>query len=195
MPRKILIIQGHPDARGNHYCHALGDAYAAGARREGHEVRIIDVAHLDFPLLASQEEFRHAPPCEAIRSAQDAIRWADHLVFLFPLWLGTLPALLKGFLEQTFREGFAMTTRPDGRGWRRMLKGKSARVIVTMGMPAFFYRWYFGAFGTRSLTRSVLKFAGIGPVRESRIGMVEGGGSEHRARWLVQVERLGGSAA
>jgi putative NADPH-quinone reductase len=194
MPRRILVIQGHPDANGNHFCNALAAAYAEGARREGHEVKIIEVARLDFPLLASQEEFRHTEPCAAIREAQEAIRWADHLMFCFPLWLGTFPALLKGFLEQTFREGFAMATRPDGRGWRRLLKGKSARIVVTMGMPAFFYRWYFGAFGTRCLKRSILRFAGIGPIRESHIGLVEGRGNEYRRRWLVRMEMLGGCA-
>jgi putative NADPH-quinone reductase len=194
MGKRIVIIQGHPDSNGSHYCNALADAYAAGARREGHEVHVIDVAHLKFPLLQSQEQFRREPPCEAIREAQEAIRWADHLVFCFPLWLGSLPAILKGFLEQAFREGFAMQTRSDGRGWTRMLKGKSARIVVTMGMPAFFYRWYFGAHGLKSLEQSILKFAGIGPIRESLIGLVESRGTEYRGRWLIKMELLGGSA-
>jgi putative NADPH-quinone reductase len=193
MTKRVLIIQGHPDPTRKHFCHALAEAYAAGARREGHEVRTIDVANLSFDLLQSQDQFRNEAPCEAIRDAQKAINWADHLVFCFPLWLGTLPALLKGFLEQTFREGFAMKTRADGHGWTRMLKGKSARIVVTMGMPAFFYRWYFGAHGVKCLKRSILKFAGIRPIRESLIGLVESRGTEYRGRWLIAMERLGGN--
>ena len=56
MSKRILLVQGHPDAKGHHLCHALEDAYGDGAVRAGHEVRRIDVAALDFPLLRSQDE-------------------------------------------------------------------------------------------------------------------------------------------
>jgi putative NADPH-quinone reductase len=189
--KRVAIIQGHPDASGSHFCNALADSYAAGARGEGHEVRIIDVARIDFPLLRTQEQFRDEPPCDDIREAQETIQWADHLVFCYPLWLGTLPALLKGFLEQVFREGFAMKVRGSGLGWTRMLKGKSARIVVTMGMPAPAYRWFFGAHGLKSLERSILAFAGIGPIRESLIGRVESRSVESRGRWLIRMQSLG----
>src|SRR6185369_8585890 len=161
------------------------------ARGEGHEVRIIDVARLDFSLLRTQEQFKNETPCEDIRDAQDAIRWADHVVFCYPLWLGTLPALLKGFLEQVFREGFAMKMRPDGHGWTRLLKGKSARVVVTMGMPALMYRVFFGSHGLKSLERSILEFAGISPIRVSLIGLVDTRSQESRGRWLIRMQSLG----
>jgi putative NADPH-quinone reductase len=189
--KRVAIIQGHPDASGSHFCNALADSYAAGARGEGHEVRIIDVARIDFQLLRTQEQFRNEPPCDDIREAQETIRWADHLVFCYPLWLGTLPALLKAFLEQVFREGFAMKVKSSGLGWTRMLKGKSARVVVTMGMPAMVYRWFFGAHGLKSLERSILAFAGIGPIRESLIGMVESRSTRSRGRWLIKMQSLG----
>lgn len=191
MSKRVAIIQGHPDPSGSHFCNALADAYAAGARGEGHDVRMVDVARLDFGLLRTQEQFRNEAPCEDIRDAQETIQWADHLVFCFPLWLGTLPALLKAFLEQAFREDFAMKTRPDGLGWRRLLKGKSARIVVTMGMPALAYRLFFGAHGLKSLERSVLDFAGIAPIRESLIGRVESSSVRHRARWLMRMQSLG----
>jgi putative NADPH-quinone reductase len=191
MPKRIAIIQGHPDANGSHFCNSLADAYASGARGEGHEVRIIDVARIDFPLLRTQEQFQKESPCADIKDAQETIRWADHLVFCYPLWLGSLPALLKGFLEQVFREGFAMKVSANGRSWTRLLKGKSARIVVTMGMPALVYRWYFGAHGLKSLERSVLSFAGIGPIRESLIGMVESRGTRYHGRWLIRMQALG----
>ena len=194
MSKSVLIIQGHPDSNGKHFCHALAAAYAAGAKREGHQVHVLEVARLNFDLLRSQEAFRGAPESEDIRAAQRAIKSADHIVFCFPLWLGTLPALLKGFLEQVFREGFAMRTQASGRGWLRLLKGKSARVVVTMGMPAFFYRWYFGAHGLKCLEQSILKFSGVRPVRTSLIGLVESRGAQYRGRWLIDMERLGASA-
>ena len=194
MKKRIAIIQGHPDTRDGHYCHALAEAYASGARGEGHEVQFINVAQLEFPLLRTQEQFRNESPPTEIRDAQSTIRWADHLVFVYPLWLGTLPALLKGFLEQTFRDGFAVQFAPDGRGWKRLLKGKSARIVVTMGMPAMVYRVYFGAHGLKSLERSILAFAGIGPIRENLIGTVDQRTTESRGRWLIKMQSLGRAA-
>jgi putative NADPH-quinone reductase len=157
-------------------------------------VDIIDVAQLDFPLLRTMQEYREGRLPEGIREAQETIRSAEHLLIVYPLWLGTLPALLKGFLEQTFREGFAVRFKPDGRGWTRLLKGKSARIVVTMGMPSLIYRVYFGAHGLKSLERSILAFAGIGPIRESLIGMVDGRTSESRGRWLIKMQTLGRAA-
>ncbi|WP_041702998.1 NAD(P)H-dependent oxidoreductase [Pseudogulbenkiania sp. NH8B] len=190
MSKRILVIQGHPDPAGDHFCHALAEAYAQGAREVGHEVRLIEVATLDFPLLRSKEEFDNGTPVEAIRRAQESINWAEHLVIVYPLWLGSLPALLKAFLEQVFRPQFAFDLS-KGKGWRKRLSGKSARIVVTMGMPAPIYRWYFGAHGLKSLKRSILGFSGIGPIRDSLIGMVETEDGERRGRWLETLRRLG----
>lgn len=189
--KRIVIIQGHPDEQGTHFCNALAEAYASGARGEGHEVEMIEVARLDFGLIRTMQQFRDGAPPLSIQEAQDVIRKADHLVFFFPLWLGAAPALLKGFLEQTFRDGFAMQVATKGRGWGRMLRGKSARIVVTMGMPAFVYRWYFGAHGLKSLERSILGFAGVGPIRESLIGRVEDRSVTSRGRWLIRMQALG----
>ncbi|HEX2451526.1 MAG TPA: NAD(P)H-dependent oxidoreductase, partial [Gemmatimonadales bacterium] len=108
----------------------------------------------------------------------------------FPLWLGGLPALLRAFLEQLFRPGFAFSGSL-AKGGKKELVGKSAHVIVTMGMPAPVYRWYFRAHSLKSLERNVLKFCGIAPVRATIIGMVEAGGPERHRRWLEKVRALG----
>ena len=120
------------------------------------------------------------------------IRTSDHLVLVYPLWLGTMPALMKGFLEQVFRYDFAF--EPDEKGrFDKKLKGRSARVIITMGMPALAYRFYFGAHSLRSLERNILKFSGISPVRSSLFGRVDDASATTRKQWLQQVERLGES--
>ena len=193
MSRRIAIIQGHPDPRGDRYGHALAKAYAEGATAGGHEVRTIDLARLEFPLLRSKEEWDTGAPPDAVRGAQDAIGWADHLVIFYPLWLGTMPALLKAFLEQAFRPGFAIGRGGSG-SWKKLLTGKSARVVVTMGMPALVYRWFFRAHSLKSLERNILGFVGIGPIRETLIGMVEGSPAS-RERWLAKLRALGGRAA
>lgn len=191
MPRRIVIIQGHPDASARHFGHALADEYAKGAQDGGHEVRRIEVAQLDFPLLRTKEDFEKGTPPEPIRQAQDLIKWADHLVILYPLWLGSMPALLKGFLEQVLRPGVAFEYQQPGGMAKKLLTGKSARIIVTMGMPAFVYRWIFLAHSLRSLKRNMLWFCGIGPVRSTIIGSVETMTDEQRADSLDDLRGLG----
>lgn len=189
MGRRIVIVQGHPDPRGDRFGHALAAAYERGARAAGHELRLIDVARLDFPLLATREDWETGCVPLALADAQASLLWAEHIAVFFPLWLGTMPARLKGFLEQVLRPG--MVTE-NGRAvpWNRVLAGRSARVVVTMGMPALWYRWVYFAHGVRGLERSVLAFSGVGPIRESLIGLIESGHARH-ARWLARMEKLG----
>lgn len=189
--KRILVIVGHPDATVPHFGHALADAYAEGAESAGHLVRRIDVARLEFPLLRSQLEFEKGDTPAMIQDAQETLLWADHLVLVFPLWLGCMPALLKGFLEQTLRPSF---TRPGTRSLTgpTRLAGKSARVVVTMGMPAFAYRWYFGAHGVKMLRRNVLQFSGYSPVRTTLVGAVEA--PRVRGRFLALMRGLGRDA-
>lgn len=190
MPRQIAIIQGHPSPDPDHFCHALAAAYARGCAAAGHEVREIRVAALDFPLLHTKAQWEHDPPPPAIQRSQETINWAQHLVIIYPLWLGTMPAVLKAFFEQVFRPGFAIGKAEGHRMWAKRLTGRSARIVVTMGMPAVVYRWYFGAHSLKSLERNILGFCGIGPIRESLIGMVEGSEARRR-RWLERLHALG----
>jgi putative NADPH-quinone reductase len=187
---RILIADGHPDPDPARLGHALADAYAEGAAGR-HEVRRIALASLDFPLIRSQHEWMEAAPPPAIAEAQRTIAWAEHLVFLYPLWLGDVPALLKAFLEQVARPGFALDY---GKGFPRgLLEGRSARVIVTMGMPGLFYSLVYRAHSLKSLERNILNFAGIKPVRHTIIGGV-GGSPDHGRKWIEKVRRLGRKA-
>lgn len=190
---RICVIQGHPSDGNSHFCHALADAYVEGALSMGHEVRTIVVADLDFPVLRSKQDWDIGQAPAAIVSAQDTIRWAQHLLIVHPLWIGSMPALLKAFFEQALRPGFAMSISAEG-GWRKLLSGRSARVVVTMGMPAFVYRWYFGAHGLKSLTQN-LSLVGISPSRSTLIGSIEGMAEAKRGRWLQRLGSLGKQAA
>ncbi|WP_418897149.1 NAD(P)H-dependent oxidoreductase [Terripilifer ovatus] len=131
VPRRILVIHGHPDRQ--RFCRALAASYALGAREAGHCVEKIDLA-LDFPLLRSALEFERGRIPESLPAAQEAIRKAEHVVFTFPLWLGTMPALVKGFLEQMMRPGVAFAYRQGGFR-EKLMAGRSARIVVTMGIP------------------------------------------------------------
>ncbi len=191
MSSRIVIIDGHPDVAAGRYVHALADAYAKGAAEAGHDVRRILVARLRFGSVRSNADFATGTPPQSISEAQETLRWADHVVILYPLWLGSMPGMLKSFFEQLLRPGFAFAAA-RGKGLpRKLLKGKSARIIVTMGMPSFFYRWYYRAHSLKSLERNILAFCGIAPVRASIVGMVEGMSQRQRQQWLAKVEALG----
>ena len=194
-PMRILLILGHPDALAPHLCHALSQAYAEGAMVAGHVVRQVDGAAIDFALLRSQHEWELGLLPASLKPAQADIGWAQHIVLFFPLWLGDMPALLKGFLEQVARPGFAFSTEGGNTFGRKGLTGRSARVVVTMGMPALVYRWYFRAHSVKSLERNILGFVGIAPVNETLVGHVEQLGDAGVAKWKARMRVLGAKAA
>lgn len=192
--RRLLLIEGHPDAGEGHLNHSLANAYAQGATAARHELRRISVATLDFPLLRSAQDWQHGEVPAGLKAAQDDIAWAQHVVIFFPLWLGDMPALLKGFLEQVARPGFAFGPEGGNPFGRKGLQGRSARVIVTMGMPALVYRWYFRAHSLKALERNILGFVGFGPIHETLIGMVDKLGDKGVAQWQAKLHQLGRQA-
>ena len=185
---RIGIIDGHPDGDPARFCHAVADAYADGARQVGHEVRLLRLADLDFPILQDRNTWEAPHACPDLAAAQALVAWAEHLVIVHPLWLGTEPARLKALLEQMFRPGFAFRT---GRAMTARLTGRSAHIIVTMGMPAPVYRFWFGAHGLKALKRNILAFVGIRPIRDTLIGDIEGLTQEGRKGWLSSIKALG----
>lgn len=187
--KRILLIQGHPDASEPHLCHALASSYSEGAEEAGHTVRRVAVAQLDFPLLRSQKDFETGSVPASLKPVQDDIVWAEHIVFFFPLWAGDMPALLKGFIEQIYRPAF--TGASASHFAEKRLSGRSARVVVTMGMPALVYRWYFRAHSLKSLERNILGMVGIAPVHETLIGMASNMKAVDAAKWLGKLNRLG----
>lgn len=189
MKNRILVIDGHPDPDRARFCHALASAYLDGARDTGKHVRLLTVAEAAFPLLRTETEFATAPDAPAILSARADIAWADHIVLVFPLWLGGAPAVLRGFFEQIARASFVAET--DGRCVRAKLKGKSARLIVTMGMPAFVYRLIFRAHGIKAIMQGILGFGGVGPIRLSLMGATEAASAQVQQKRLARVAGLG----
>ena len=139
MARNIVVIDGHPDPSAERYCHALAEAYVEGARAGGHSASRIALADLDVAVLRTAEDWRSGEPAPDIRDVQQAIAAADHVVIVYPLWLGSMPALLKAFFEQAFRPGFAV--KPEMGLRPGLLTAKSARIVVTMGMPASRMIW------------------------------------------------------
>ncbi|CAN1578815.1 MdaB Putative NADPH-quinone reductase (modulator of drug activity B) [Spirosomataceae bacterium] len=187
--KKVLIIQGHPDRES--YCRALSMAYKVGALNAGAEVQEIIVSDLKFnPNL----EFGYRKRTELepdLLAAQEKIKWAEHLVIIYPLWWGGMPALLKGFFDRTFLPGFAFQKRENSVWWDKYLIGKSARIITTMDQPAWYHWLIYGEPAHKALKKMILEFCGIKPVKTTSIGPIRFSKDEFRKKYLEKVKALG----
>lgn len=193
MKSNILIIQGHPDSES--FCSALSGAYREGASGNQAHIRELDLSRIEFnPNL--KHGYRQRTELEPVLvEAQELIRWADHLVFVYPTWWGAMPAILKGFIDRVFLPGFAYKYRENSPLWDKLLTGKSAHLIVTMDTPAWYNRWIYKRAGHSVMKRNILQFCGITPVRVTEISPVRPSSPEQRARWLEKVRRLGSKLA
>lgn len=189
MGKKILIINGHPNKDSFNF--GIAAAYKKGVLSTGTEVKEIVIANLDFnPNLQFGYQKRTELEPDLLE-AWKKIQWADHLVWIHPVWWGGLPAITKGFIDRLFLPGFAFQYRENSHFWDKLLKGKTAHIITTLDQPGFFYRLVFHRPSVNQLRRSVLKFCGISPVKVSYIGIVRNSTPEMRKKWLEKVENWG----
>jgi putative NADPH-quinone reductase len=187
---RIAIVVGH--GRANTYCEALGEAYRSGAEAAGHETKLFVTAAMAFDPILREAYVRVQPREPDLDEAYQAFQSSDHLVFIFPLWLGDMPAILKGFLERLLQPELVEPAKTGK--FVKVLRGKSARIIVTMGMPAFVYRWWFGAHAVKLLKRNILGFMGVSSMRTTIHGNIEGVGAKTRRQWLEEARRMGSRA-
>lgn len=191
--RKIMIVVGHPTH--NTFCEALAMAYQSGAESAGHHVQLFKLVDMAFdPIL--HEGYRRTQPLEPdLRAAYDALAACDHLVLVFPIWCGDMPALLKGFIERILQPDLiAREGTENAMNWG-IFKDKSARIVMTMGMPVSIYRFWYGGYALKLLTRNILNFIGIGPVRHTLFGSIGTSKPQVRDRWVDAVRELGKNAA
>lgn len=187
--KKVLIIQGNPIE--NSYGSQLAEVYARGAAESGAEVRELVLAEMEFDLNLSGGYKGKQPLEPDLQKAQELISWADHLVFVYPNWWGGMPALLKGFIDRVFLPGFAFKYRRNSPLPEQLLKGKTARLIVTMDSPYVYYRFYLGQPGHQMMKHSILKFCGVSTVRATNITQLRKMPEVVRKQWLERVQRMG----
>lgn len=189
MSKNILIIQGNPVAPS--FSGLLADAYREGALLSGAEVKTLTLSSMDFnPVLRGG--YRERTPLEPdLNEAREAILHADHLVWIYPLWWGSTPALLKGFIDRVFLPGYAFKYQKGSPLPEQLLKGRSARAIVTMDAPVWYYRWIQQQPGHRLLKYSLLHFCGVKPVKITSIGRLNKLGEQERQQWLQKIKKMG----
>lgn len=187
--KKILIINANPVK--DSLCTALAEAYEKGATGAGASCKMIFLADLKFdPVMRYGYKKRMEMEPDLIAVQQDILD-ADHLVFVYPNWWATYPALLKGFFDRTFVPGFAFRYRDNSPMWDKLLVGKTARLLVTMDTPRWFYRLFYKNAGHHTIKFGILEFSGIKPVKIRSFSPVKSSSAEQRNKWLKQAEEIG----
>lgn len=189
----LLVVLGHP--RAGSLCDQLAQAYADGAREAGARVRLLRLGELRFDPLLRCARAGDQPLEPDLQAAQQALQQARHVAWAYPVWWGTMPALLKGFLDRVLVSGFAYRYRKDSPLWDRLLAGRSAELLVTMDAPPWYYRWLDRMPGHWQMRRTVLQFCGFSPVRITSYGAVRSATPQRIAGWLADARRRGARAA
>lgn len=189
MSKRILIINGHPNPDSFNF--GIAEAYRKGAAASGAAIKEIVIADLDFnPNLKFGYQKRTELEPDLLE-AWEKIQWAEHLVWIHPVWWGGLPAITKGFIDRLFLPGFTFQYRENSSLWDKLLKGKTGHIITTLDQPGWFYRFYFRRPSVNQLKRSTLQFCGVSPVKVNYIGIIKNSKPEMRAKWLEKVEHWG----
>jgi putative NADPH-quinone reductase len=187
--KKILIINGHPDKESFNY--SISEAYKTGVISSGSQLKEINIRELNFdPNLKAGYRTRTELEPDLIES-QEKIKWAQHIVWIYPVWWGSIPAIMKGFIDRTFIPGFAFKYRENSHWWDKCLTGKTARLICTMDAPVWYYKWFYGAPSHKAMKKLTLQFVGIQKVKITAIGPVRLSKNEFRIKWLKKIEKLG----
>ncbi len=187
--KNILIINGHPDKES--FCFALAESYQKGTEQSGVTCKVINLIDLDFdPILTYGYKKISVLEPDLLKAQQD-IAAADHLVFVYPTWWGTYPALLKGFIDRVFLPGYAFKYHKKGPLWDKLLKGKTARIITTMDSPLWYNFLVYRSAGHNSMKKAILEFCGVKPVKITAFAPIKSSNDGKRKKWLDEVQELG----
>ena len=186
---RTLIVLGHPDKQS--FCASLADSYERGAKEKGGDVERINLIDLRFdPIL--RNGYRKIQNLESdLVEAQRLIKWANHIVFVYPIWWSAPPALLKGFIDRVFLPNFAFKYRENSTNWDKLLTGRSARLILTSDAPiAWLYLAYFHP-ALNMMKKATLEFCGVSPVSVTSFGSIKNANEKKREGLLYDAYRAG----
>ena len=187
--KNILIVNGHPDKESYNY--ALSKAYIKGAAESKAIVKSINLFDLEFnPNL--QYGYRKRTELEPdLIDAQEKLKWANHIVWIYPVWWGSVPALMKGFLDRVLLPDFAFKKREGSIWWDKFFTGKSSRIICTLDQPPWYYKFVNSCPSHNAMKKLTLKFIGVKSVKITTIGPLRLSSDNFRKKWLLKIEKLG----
>ena len=170
----ILVINGHPDKKS--FSASIFNEIIENLNKEKHKIETLNLAEMKFdPVLRFGYRERMEEDAEIIRS-QELIRWADHLIFIYPIWWSSMPSLMKGWIDRVFTPGVAYSSNRKGifvlnfitgRQFKKLLKNKTADIITTSQGPGWWYKIFSGiisvpdSYGIAVLKSAVLNHCGI----------------------------------
>lgn len=184
---------GHPDW--DSFCGYLAKRYFDEAVSAGHDVRQVNIGDVEFdPILHKGYKVIQALEPD-LKVVQANIKWADHLVVIYPNWWSTMPAKLKGLFDRAFLPSFSFRMKKDSiiGLWQKLLSGKTGRVIITMDGIPIINRIFIGDY-SNEIRRGIMWFCGIWPTRVTSIGPVQRMDPEKRAKWGDKVAKMGAMA-
>ena len=185
--KKIYILDGHPYKDSLTGSFAL--AYKKCAERMGCEVKLSHVGEMKFdPVLHKGYKERQELELDLLKWQED-VKWADHIVLLFPVWWGGLPALLKGLFDRALLSGFGFRYRKTGLMWDKLLSGKTGRIITTADAP----KWYTYLTGNRpgkQTARNIFAFCGI-KTKVTEVAPVKSMSENQIKNWMKKIEKMG----
>jgi len=187
--KKILIINGHPNP--DSYCHSLHQAYIDGATSSNAEIQSIKVNEITFNSNLAHGYTKRTELEPDLLDAQEKIKWADHLVIIYPIWWGSYPGIFKGFLDRVLLPGFAFQKRENSVWWDKLLKGKTGRIISTADQPAWYYKWINKEPSNVAMKKLTLNFIGIKKVKTTTIGPIRNSSDSFRKKWIDKVFNYG----
>lgn len=187
--KKILIINGHPDKQSYNY--ALSKSYKDGASKQNIEISEINISDLSFnPNL--QFGFRQRTELEPdLIDAIEKIKKTDHIVWFFPLWWASYPAIMKGFIDRTFLPGITFELDEESYEPIGLLKGTSASVFITSDTPESYDKEVMKRPVLNQFKTGTLEYCGISPVNITYISTISDSNEEFRKKWLDKVYTLG----
>ncbi|TGM73050.1 flavodoxin family protein [Leptospira mtsangambouensis] len=186
--RNILVILGHPNP--NSLCAHLAETYVNSAKQSGHTVNYLKLAELNFDYnlyMGHKKDSSQTLEPDLIRS-QKLITDANHLVFVFPSWWASMPAVLKAWIDRVFLPGFSFKYRKNSPLPEKLLLGKTARIFVTMDAPSWYYKWFNKSPGVQLLKFGTLEFCGVSPVKVTIFGQVRTRKQSDFLKWTKDVE-------
>lgn len=187
MKKKIFLLFGHPDTQAR--TSKLADAYEAGCRKNGHEIKRLNLGDLKFdPILHKGYSVIQELEPDLLK-VQENIKWADHVVIIYPTWWSAMPALLKGMFDRIWLPGFAFRFKRNGLGWQKFLKGKTARVVTTMDSNPLLLRFMVGDY-LNEIRYAILGFAGI-KTKVTRLGMMKKCTEKRLERYSAKLFKMG----
>ena len=198
MNRRLLVIVGTPLP--DSLNHALAQAYVDAARGAGAEVRTIDLAHDPIPAHPHSAGQLRAPrpdrpddlPLDPeVARYLDDVLWADHLAVFHPQWWGTAPAALKALIDRVFLSGAAFRYRDRNALSVRLLRGRTARITMTMDSPRLWNRLVYRGAAEASLARATFAYCGIRTVGITRRTPVRFSDAPTRESWIAAAARQG----